>query len=72
MQKYTLLLEQEVSTPVMRSLSKYLKSQGYQVPDEVSAGGVLKIAGEANQAQLEVVLQNYIGSAMIQEIRPEE
>ena len=56
----------------MRSLSKYLKSQGYQVPDEVSAGGVLKIAGEANQAQLEVVLQNYIGSAMIQEIRPEE
>lgn len=72
MKNFTLVLESEVPTPVMRNLSKYLKSQGYQVPDEVTGGGELKIQGPESQNDLEKVLQNYIGSAEVQAIRAEE
>lgn len=72
MKNYSLILKQDVPTPVMRALAKYLKSQGYQVPDEVTGGGILKIQGLEEKKTLDLVLQNYIGSAQVQEIHTDE
>lgn len=69
MQKFNLFLDQDVSTPVMRALAKYLKSHGYEVPKDVEGGGVLVVEGIEDQEVLEKVLQNYIGSASVQEIK---
>jgi glycine betaine/choline ABC-type transport system substrate-binding protein len=70
MQTFTLILETEVSTAVMRSLAKYLKSSGHQVPKEVTAGKSLTIQTSLDRKELDLSLQNYIGSATILEVQP--
>lgn len=69
MKTYTLILDQEVPTPVMRSLLKYLKSSGFTGPEEVNGGSELVVQDLDGKINLKLVLQNYIGSATVKEVK---